>query len=854
MRHKAFVVFLVLAAAVFTAWNVSPGPRAESARTSKGVTRPVFSAPFSFPARRFPTPPKSFPTRPTMPGYPSGYPTPRGPNVPIFEFDWMDWWQINVSYLMKTRDDALFYQEAEVTPDDVPAVLSLLDYSGVFYPVAREMALRCLEKLDEAGVKALREIVAGRRTPRDSVHPTISASKLRGLAAYALGLLRVREADTDIIALMNEVRPEIRMLAALALGHIGTEAAENTLLEAFPREKNNRVAAAEMIALALIGSNRARNMLLASIEKNRQNPVRQAFSYLSLALLMRSPSYADINKALFSGECHLWLAGLTAKAALLARKDAGRLDVNKIITQSLNHCDKVSGLSALFPLYLLGPALAKGDIGPLLTHRDPTVRAFSRFIAAMSGSADLAKAVIGNDPDEDKRAASLQSLAVAWLAAPDRAEYARRLLDERDKIARIAAILALAPRMSRMDVSRIKGIVKAEMDRDMTLAMLYAFSRAAVHSRAAWNELARYLFSSNKIYNSVSLVLVGATGTRRAARFLLDLKGFDNRSLPYSIALSLLGPLPYELVLRNGLESMGDVSRASAVLAYSFVPLESARALLFERLDSDSIPLARAHAAFGLLNYASDDLTDEQRDILVEQATRGPDDWVRCYAALALGKFAKDEIVARTLEEQLENPNINIKAMAAFGAGIYKYPKGVSLLRDLIAKERTYAVLAQIVSLGLYGKKPLVPYFGEGIKYAANDQERLAFAAALSSVIGPEDYSWIIEKLSQVSAIDAKTYAWTLALHNYPGQLLSRKVVAALRNVKPGNDMTAAFHLALVRCAMGDGAAARDLLKAASSRAFYYHPILPEPRFLLEYFQKELPDYHHIVPYFFLFD
>jgi HEAT repeat protein len=350
----------------------------------------------------------------------------------------------------------------------------------------------------------------------------------------------------------------------------------------------------------------------------------------------------------------------------------------------------------------------------------------------------------------------------------------------------------------------------------------------------------------------LAMVLIGSTRSLRAAKLLLELKGTEVDELPYSIALSLLGPLPYELTLRQALETKGEIPRASAVLAYSFVPLESSWAHLFDILDSDSMGLARAHAAFGLSNHKARPISNTQAKILIEAAEKGPDIWVRGYSALALGRYSQNKDVAAALESMMDNPNINIKAMAAFGAGINRYPKGVQILKELIEKEKSYAVFAQIISLGMFQHRMFVPYFGDGIKFSSSDHERLAFAAALSSSLEPGDYPEILEKLANANSVDRKTYAWTLALHDYPGLFLARKVVDALKQAKPDNDDVTRFHLALARCSLGDGVAAKELIEASASKGFSYHQILPEPRFLLEYFQSELPDYGHILPYFHL--
>ena len=143
------------------------------------------------------------------------------------------------------------------------------------------------------------------------------------------------------------------------------------------------------------------------------------------------------------------------------------------------------------------------------------------------------------------------------------------------------------------------------------------------------------------------------------------------------------------------------------------------------------------------------------------------------------------------------------------------------------------------------------PYISSRIRKSASDDERLAYAAALAKSIDQEHYDKLLDAMSKSNAIDMKTYAWALALHEYPEGFDEQKIISALRRISADKNKVTFFHVALARCALGDGLAARDLLDAVSSKVFYYEPVLPEPRFLIEYFQVELPRYGKIIPYFF---
>ncbi|GAB4151375.1 MAG: hypothetical protein Kow00107_02010 [Planctomycetota bacterium] len=848
MNKKFFFVVVSLFCFVAVAF-LSTKTRAELPNVTVSlppISLPTFSK-LTFPQRSFPSPPQI--SKPPLPSI-TNLTTPSQAPIVVPEFDWFSWWHINVSYLLTMRDEGLFYREVQVGPQNVTEILSLLDYSGVFYPMTRSIAVQCLEKLDTQGIEQLRIIASGKWDGKGNVHPMISERKLQGLAAFALGLLRSRESLEDIVALTKDPRPDVRILAVLGLGHMGIDEAEDYLLQLIPDERDNRVAAAGMIALALTGSERSRKFLLETSDSSRSNPTRQAMSFLALSLIMNKPSLADINRASFSAEPNLWLSGIVAKAALLADKLPNEREVDKLISLTLLHAEGISNTSAILPLYLLKEKLGASKLLSLVENADPEVRALGRFLAALSGSPELTEAVVGKAADPDPTASYLQSLALAYLSAPDRARFAEQLLDDKEPIAKIAGILALGDYMEKADITKLKQVLAANTSFEFKFASLLAYARASERDNNAWNELVRNLRNSNRLVQDLSMVLIGATKSLKAARLLLDLKGQDVDELPFSIAMSLLGPMPFDLTLRNAIETKGDIPRASAVLAYSFLPMESAWARLFEVLDSDSVTLARAHAAAGIMRHPWRPASDNQVRILVNAAEKGPDSWVRGYSTLALGKYASHKDAGLALERLMDNPNVDIKAMAAFSAGIHNYPKGVQILKELIEKEKSYAVFAQIISLGMFKHRMFVPYFGSGIKYSSSDHERLAFAAALSASIEPGDYPEIIDRLQNANSVDKRTYAWTLALHDYPGLFLARKVVDALKQAKPDNDEVTKFHLALARCSLGDGLAAKDLLEAASSNGFSYHQIIPEPRFLLEYVQQELPDYCHIIPYF----
>ncbi|MFA4985253.1 MAG: HEAT repeat domain-containing protein [Candidatus Brocadiia bacterium] len=849
MNKRALIIIFALLAAV--AALSSSSTRAEEPLKSLSIPGAGFSGFSRPPLPSFSFPQKSLPTAPpkvsiSAPFLPSGMvQTPL-----VYEFDWMEWWKTNISYVMKVRDQVIFYREAEVKVTNIPAILTLLDYNDLFFPVTRAIALQMLDKTGDEGVEALRQMAAGKTDANAQAHPSITTRKLQALAAYALGLLRARTAFKEIAALLSDPRPESRMLAALSLGHLGTEEAESEIIKTLETEKDQRVAAACMFGLALTGTDRSRKTILDVVQGAKKTPLRQSLGFLALSLLSRKPSYTDIEKAIFSSNSAFWLSGIAARAALLRMTDCKPRDVNNLINSALVRTEGISPISAILPLHLLGEKLALADLSPLLKNADPEVRAMARFLAALAGSPTLVPAVVGDGADTNPRAAQLQAQAMAYLTSADPAKYARNLIDQTDVLSKIAGILALGKSLAKDDIYKLNVIVKDSGSQELDIAYMLALAKGAPDNTIAWNELVRDLRSSDKRTADFATVLIGTTGSLKAARLLLDLPDGQVDELPYSIAISLLGPLPYELTFRQGIETKGDLPRAAAILAYSLVPLESAQAVLFEVLEGESIPIARAHAAAGVNLHPGKDITDKQLDVLLNEARRGSDNWIRSYSTLALGKFCEKSAAGLALEELLDNSDINVRAMAAFSMGLNKYLRGTTLLKNQIENERTYAILAEIISLGMFRQRVFVPYFASGIKFAANDPERLAFASALSSTLEPADYPLLIEALSTESAIDAKTFAWTLGLHEYPGDTLARQVADALAKVKQENDPSTRFHVALVRCALGDGRAFGELLDAVTSKGFSYNSIQPEANFLFQYFQAELPDYERVIPFF----
>ncbi|MDZ7814483.1 MAG: HEAT repeat domain-containing protein [Planctomycetota bacterium] len=409
----------------------------------------------TFPARSIPTPPVSYPS-PPVPTFSRIAPV-EGPVLPSNNFEWFNWWQINVSYLLDMRDEALFYRDIQVTKENVVQILALLDYSGVFYPTTRKIAIQCLEKLDDKGIEQLQRIASGDLGTRKNVHPSITNSKLQGLAAFALGHLRSRDSLDIIVKLAETSKPNVRMLAVLALGHLGIEESETKLLEMLDDERDSRVAASILIGLALVGSERSRKALLEAAETLKNNPTKQAFAYIALSLIMNKPSTADINRAAFSNDSAYWLSGVTAKAILMSKRELDARDVDKLIELTLLHAEGISEMSAIMPLFMLEENLSASDLQKLLRHMDPKVRAMTRFLAALSGSPDMAAAVVDRAADEDSDAAYMQSLALAYLAAPDRGSFAKKMLREKHLAAKVAGVLAHGEYMQKSDLRELRA-------------------------------------------------------------------------------------------------------------------------------------------------------------------------------------------------------------------------------------------------------------------------------------------------------------------------------------------------------------------------------------------------------------
>ena len=253
-----------------------------------------------------------YPREPRDPGYPVGppdsVPLPVDPKQRYLVGDYDRWWGIIrdeiLLTLKKSPEDALeHYEEKAVSPDAVPALLSLVGYEGDFCAIVKEVGLRRLRRIPKVD-EALGAILTDGR----------ALAPQRAWAAYALGDLRCRRAIPALIDSLKQPDETLRAFSALALGRMGDPEAFLAILPlARNRSEAGSVRCLAILSLALSEEPPVRGALSSLAQDADEPPIRRS-AILALGVRAVGAERETLSRLCASGEAEIRAAAVLALA------------------------------------------------------------------------------------------------------------------------------------------------------------------------------------------------------------------------------------------------------------------------------------------------------------------------------------------------------------------------------------------------------------------------------------------------------------------------------------------------------------------------------------------------------------
>jgi len=440
-------------------------------------------------------------------------------------------------------------------------------------------------------------------------------------------------AEAPLIAALDDPDPEICIRAAVALERLGVPARLVTLIE--QGEATSDTAA----LLTKFGVAGARE-LLAELLHHAAPAVRSA-----VVTAVRGAQRKDLSPELIDRVRQDSDAGLRA-VALDALHALGAHEAVPAALDALGDTDERVRAAATGLLGALGGSELAGVIQPRTNDREPLVRAAAAralgLVRATGAEHDFSRLL--QDPDPRVRAAAAEGAAEAcWQGA---APILTQLLTDPDGGVRLAAARALG---EVGDAGAVAALVKSFRDADPKLGKAITQAVARI-DREGLGQIIDLLLEREDTASRVHVVhTIGELKAPLPIR-LLETLFQDQAPAVRAAAAGVLGQVPHErstILLLSGLSDPDEEVRARSVDALVRLGHAAAGPRVLEMLREDPSALVRERTAVaaGLFRIAGGETA------LLRIATRAEEPvTVRAAAALALGSYDQESIVARVVE------------------------------------------------------------------------------------------------------------------------------------------------------------------------------------------------------------
>ena len=618
--------------------------------------------------------------------------------------------------------------------------------------------------------------------PKKAVGPLVVAQladrdeRVRAMAAFAIGQLRVREARNKLAVAMGDPSPAVVVAAARALAALGGKGADTEVQELMAhRSVSVRCAGAELIRkqrghkklaalqarLKVAETAEERACLVTALYKAGHKPALQA----ALPMLAGSDTRA------------------LGEAILILGADEG-LEVLR------SHLAKPKPTDELIAAAMSVAQAQKSDglnwAARLVAHKDARVRRASLELLLAHIGTPVARQLLmsaASSADPVTRARVIDSLREkkdTALAAP-----ARKWLSDDSPLVRAAAARVLADMASKNDSELVlrayqnERMVASDKNVDVRIALLHTLGAIG---NPDWIPVFVDATGQSGEEQAATDALV-ATGKSAVRTLLLVVKVGDMERIPYALeALARIGHgvgaaaeglfrHPRELVRELGRDLMAASGDPTAVGA--LVKLYKSETL------QDPVPVIEAIATF-----ASPEAIDALRD-----ASTHPSGAVRLAAVRGLGELHRRDgpSVAALVKAAETDSSPEVRGAAVRALFRVGYQKLVPLLKKLVTYETSHVRSQCYEALGWSGDFTAVPLLSARLREAEGDEKR-ALDAALYRLTRREDlksernYRTWTEQTQALVTPKAK---------GTPGKVKSGKVELTYRTVGAGHTIIA---------------------------------------------------------------
>jgi len=591
----------------------------------------------------------------------------------------------------------------------VPALLETVQATRTEDADVREIALRALARIgDPRAVEPLIEALttadvwlAPRIADILSRHGPMVTDPLlalldqpgrhpaRAWAANVLGEVRAERAFPVLVRALGDADDEVRGKAATALGRLGDRRAMTYLLDHLLTDPAPFVRTRIAATLGRFDDPEVIDRLVRALG----DP----------AWWVRMRSVEALEQIGAQAEGPLLVALDDPDLEIRARAAVGleRLGMPATLVAMIERCERVP--EATGSLVKFVSAGARELLGDLLRHPSGEVRGAVVSAARRAGRHDLPPELLEaarSDPDPALRAAAFETLDVLEIRDGVRVAL-ERLTDPAARV-RTAAITLLGRLGGASVVGRLR---ERTADPDARARAAAARALGLHHAREAASDLVRLLGDPDPAVREAATAAIGRLGDRTTLPALagaFQSAGPDARqAILAAVALidaAALAELAATLV--DG----GDTAGKLVAVRLLSRRRASEPAAVLERLAGDPAPAVRAAAVRALGRFPS-----ESPRAAAAAALTDPDETVRAAGIDAASRFPHPELGNRLLAMLQHDPSARVRERAALAAGLLRLSHGEAALRAACQRPEPASVrAAAALAIGGFEQESIV--------------------------------------------------------------------------------------------------------------------------------------------------
>lgn len=535
---------------------------------------------------------------------------------------------------------------------------------------------------EEPNIRMYTALALGQMKNRRAVAPLLALlrdqdSNVVYHAVEALGRIRSRDAIEPLLAIVRSRDPFLSFAALDAIAAIGEPYAMNEVL---PLLQDDMLLDAAVDALASLGNERAVAPLLATLAKG-SDPSRVARALRAINERLES-AYSE-------GEL----------VADLVRRDITPELIQLMVARIATAQDEDLAAIAEVLGWLKQPGIENVLTG-LLAHPHARAAAQQALLAFGPAAVDAVRSELRHSDYEVRKAAALilAQLGVA-VAAP---ALIAALADATPEVV-IAAALALGGIGDGSAFRALLGLL------DHPDAAVRSAAVAAINSIGhpeTETEVRKLLSAEQATVRECAVKIAGYFGYRSCFDTVHGMLKDENEGVRHAVT-EHLGYFNDERVvpaLVEGLASMSPAVRAAAARSLGHVDAERARAPLMQAL-ADVHQRVRFQAINSIANQDLRDLVDDLRELLRNDQSIP----VRIAAAQALGQL-HDTKSAPLLEQLVDEPEADLACAAIAGLGNLPGPHAENAFIMALSSGEQRRQQAALHAIKQSGMKSLLPY------------------------------------------------------------------------------------------------------------------------------------------------